>query len=271
MPTPLGNLRDITLRALDVLSASDVIYCEDTRVTAKLCSAYGIKTRLERSDEHTQDKRIAEIITAVKDGRIVSLVSDAGTPGISDPGSKVIAACHAARIHVTVLPGASAVVTAYAGSGLIAPGFTFLGFLPPKAGARRTHLQEWRAHPCVLMFYEAPQRVAGLLEDVRDVMGNRHVVVARELSKRYETYYTGDVETVLQAIDHKNFKGEVVVMIAPSDEEMVDDEAKLDVLLQEELRKLSLKEAVAVVTSKTGLPRKTVYARALLLGKSHDD
>ena len=265
----MGNLRDITLRALDILAASDVIYCEDTRVTNKLCAAYGIKAKLERSDEHTETKRVLEIIAAVQQGKIVSLVSDAGTPGISDPGMKIVAACRAQNTPVFPVPGPSAVTTALSGSGFLTDSFSFLGFLSTKSGVRRQDLQKWKDVPSTLVLYEAPQRVADLLKDVAAILGQREIVIARELTKLYERFYRGTPDSLADEIDTDKFKGEVVVLIAPAGDEE-QQEIDLDGLLRDALQKASLKEAVAQVTAQTGLPRKTVYARALSLGRDDD-
>lgn len=246
-----------------------MIYCEDTRVTQKLCSAYGIKAQLERSDEHTEMKRVVEIIAAVQQGKIIALVSDAGTPGISDPGMKIVSACRAQNIPVFPVPGASAVVTALSGSGMVTDTFSFLGFLSTKTGVRRQDLHDWKEIRSTLILYEAPQRVEALLQDIALVMGQRQVVIARELTKLYERFYSGTPETLLQQIDNDDFRGEVVVLIAPSAGEE-KKEVDIDALLTEALKKVSLKEAVAQVTAETGLPRKTIYARALSLGREND-
>lgn len=264
--TPLGNLRDITLRALDILAAADVIYCEDTRVTQKLCSAYGIKAALERSDEHTEMKRVVDIVRAIQEGKVIALVSDAGTPGISDPGMKIVAACRAQNMPVYPVPGASAAVAALSASGIVTDSFSFLGFLSTKSGVRRQDLQTWKNVPTTLIVYEAPQRVAALLQDIVVVMGQRRVIIAREITKLYERFYDGTPDALAELIDDDSFKGEVVVLIAPGAQEA--KEIDLDGLLQEALAKTSLKEAVAQVTAATGLPRKTVYARALALGRN---
>lgn len=263
----MGNLRDITLRALDILAAADVIYCEDTRMTQKLCTAYGIKAQLERSDEHTEMRRILDIIAAIQQGKIVALVSDAGTPGISDPGMKIVAACRAQNIPVFPVPGPSAAVAALSASGMVTDSFSFLGFLSTKSGVRRQDLAAWKDVRSTLILYEAPQRVAALLQDIAVILGQRRMVIAREITKLYERFYHGTPDTLAEQIDSDDFKGEVVVLIAPGsgDEKAVVD---VDGLLKAALQKTSLKEAVAQVTAETGLPRKTVYARALALGKN---
>jgi 16S rRNA (cytidine1402-2'-O)-methyltransferase len=262
--TPIGNLRDITLRALDVLNAAKVIYCEDTRVSQKLLSAYGIHAKLERCDEHTEDKRAVQIIQQIKDGKVIALISDAGTPGISDPGSKLVAALRVANTNIVAIPGPSAVISALSASG-IEGAFLFLGFLPVKSGARRKVLQEYKDLNAVIALYEAPQRVSELLADIAAILGERQVTIARELTKRFERFYVGTPETLQSQIDHDDFKGEVVVLIHYGVTESLWSEDKIDKALQSALKKSSLKQAVADVTAASGLPRKVVYARALAL------
>lgn len=269
MATPIGNLRDITLRALDILSASDMIYCEDTRVTQRLLSAYGIHKPLERCDGHTEQKRAEEIITAIKNGKIIVFASDAGTPGISDPGTKLVAACIAAGLTVSPVPGASAAIAAFSAAASLSTGnFMFLGFLPLKSGARRKILHQYISLEAVLVFYEAPQRVPALLEDIQAIMGEREVVIARELTKLHERFYRGTPAQLLIQIQHDNFKGEIVAMIMPSAaEEGGWDEGRIDRELAVLLTEHSLKESVAQVTAQSGISRKIVYARALAIGR----
>jgi 16S rRNA (cytidine1402-2'-O)-methyltransferase len=266
--TPIGNLRDITLRALDILKAAAVIYCEDTRVTQKLLSFYGIQARLERCDEHKEAAQAKHIVDHIQKKDIVALVSDAGTPGISDPGAKVIAACREAGVNVYPIPGASAGIAALSASG-VEGGFLFLGFLPLKSGARRKILLQYKNIDATVVLYEAPQRVADVLTDIEAILGERHVTIAREVTKLHETFYTGTPRELISAIGHKDFKGEVVMLISSGETASLWDDAKIDQELQKLLKKKPLKEAVADVTAQTGLPRKVVYARALALQK-HD-
>jgi 16S rRNA (cytidine1402-2'-O)-methyltransferase len=267
--TPIGNLRDITLRALDILSLADVVYCEDTRVTGRLLSAYGLSKKLERCDDHTEERRAAEIITAIREGKIIAYVSDAGTPGISDPGVNLAAACHAANVIVSPIPGASAAIAAISAAGISQSGhFLFLGFMPPKSGARRKVFHEHQTTQATLVFYEAPQRVAEMLEDIQAIMGSREIIIAREITKLHENFYRGTPDSLKDAVNHADFKGEVVILIPPVAETGNNwNDEKIDQELQKLLTDLSLKEAVAKITAQSGLPRKVVYARALGLAR----
>lgn len=270
--TPIGNLRDISMRALDVLHAADVVLCEDTRVAQKLLSVFGLHKKLERCDEHMEKRRIAETVEHIRAGKIFAFISDAGTPGISDPGAMLVAGCREAGVPVSPVPGASAVIAAVSVTGLepMTP-FTFLGFLPVKSGARRKVFQEWRDLSTALVLYEAPQRVGATLDDIAAILGQRHIMIARELTKLHETLYSGTPEELIRYVSEQaNFKGEVVLVIHPSEngtEQALWDEVRVDMALTELLPAMSLKEAVANVTAQSGLPRKTVYARALMLDK----
>lgn len=266
---PIGNLRDITLRALDILTLADVIYCEDTRVTQRLLSAYGLSKKLERCDDHTEHRRAAEIVAAIKEGKIIAFVSDAGTPGISDPGVALAAACHDADVMVSPIPGPSAAIAAISAAGISQTGnFMFLGFLPPKSGARRKIFHEQQNTQATLVLYEAPQRVEEMLEDIQAIMGERQIVIGREITKLHETFYRGTPSTLASEVTKPNFKGEVVLLILPATEEETGwSDDRIDQELRNLMTDISLKEAVAIVTAKSGLPRKSVYARALGLGR----
>lgn len=274
MATPLGNLRDITLRALDILTAADAVYCEDTRVTKRLMSAFGIQTPLHRCDEHTQKKCAEDIISAVKSGKIIVLVSDAGTPAISDPGAQLVAACWTHGVMVSPVPGPSAVTAGLSASGLLQDtnGFTFLGFLPPKSGARRSILKKWQDIPTTLVFYEAPQRVEELLQDIAATLGECRVVIARELTKMHERFYHGTPTELLAEAQKPDFKGEVVVMVVTEPglaQEWTSE--TIQSALRKEMQNTRMKEAVARVTAISGLPRKLVYAEALAMDQDGND
>ena len=262
--TPIGNLRDITLRALDILTLADTVYCEDTRVAGRLLSFYGLNKKLERCDDHTETRRSAQIIEAIKEGKIIAYLSDAGTPGISDPGSQLAAACHVANVPVSPIPGPSAAIAAMSAAGIENGHFIFLGFLPPKSGARRKVFQEYQNLQATIILYEAPQRVAEMLEDITAILGEREVIIAREITKLHEKFYRGTPVELMPAVTSDDFKGEVVVLIPPALETANSwTEEKIDQELQKLLQDLSLKEAVAKVTALSGLARKVVYARAL--------
>ncbi len=265
--TPIGNLRDITLRGLDVLAAAETVFAEDTRVTGKLLSAYGLKARLERCDAHTEAETVAKVEKIVGQKKIAALVSDAGTPGISDPGAWLVKNCREKGIPVFPIPGPSAALAALSGSGLTPPHFLFLGFLSPKMAARRQELLGFQAVVATLVMYEAPQRLADLLADIKAIYGDRHVVVARELTKLHEEFIHGSASEVSAQIEGREIKGEVVVLVAPDTTSVGEwTNENIDQLLINLMQQYSLKEAVAQVTAKTGHPRKKIYARALSLG-----
>ncbi|HEX4506783.1 MAG TPA: 16S rRNA (cytidine(1402)-2'-O)-methyltransferase [Alphaproteobacteria bacterium] len=265
--TPIGNLGDMTRRAVDCLTDADVIACEDTRVTAKLLSAYGIKTPMLAYHEHNAARMRPLLVDRLKRGEIVALVSDAGTPLVSDPGYKLVEAAIADDIPLTAAPGASALLTALVLSGLPSDRFLFAGFLPPKSPARRTEIRTLAAVPATLIFYEAPQRLAKALEDLTDMLGPRPAAVARELTKRFEEVRRDRLDSL--AAHYRGApqpKGEIVILVGPPDTAAAEaSEVDLDAALEAALAKYSVKEAAALVAAETGLPRRTVYARALAL------
>lgn len=267
--TPIGNLRDITLRALDVLTAADRIACEDTRVTAKLLAAYGLKKSLTPYHDHNAAAARPKLLAAIADGAAVALVSDAGTPLISDPGYKLAAEAAAAGHRVVPIPGPSAAVAALSAAGLPSDKFLFAGFPPQKGGKRARWLAPLLAIDATLILYEGPSRLADTLQAVADVAPDRPVAVMRELTKLYEEHRRG---TAVELAAHYRAagppKGEIVVLIGPPDAaEGETGEAELDALLGRALASMSVKDAAKTVAAATGLPKKTVYARALELGK----
>jgi 16S rRNA (cytidine1402-2'-O)-methyltransferase len=270
--TPLGNLRDISLRALDVLAQADVIAAEDTRVTAKLLARHGITTHQLSLHAHNERKRSAEIVALLAAGKRVALVSDAGTPGISDPGALVVAAVAAAGYAVVPIPGPSAVIAALSVSGLGTEPWLFCGFLPPAAGARRTAIARLKELPFTLILYEAPHRVATTLGALLTAFGpERRVVLARELTKRFESIFRGSLAAAQEwlAADPNHSRGEFVVIVeaptTPLQAEAAADavERTLTTLLAE----LPLAQAVRLAATLSGVPRKRLYARALALAK----
>jgi 16S rRNA (cytidine1402-2'-O)-methyltransferase len=217
--TPIGNLEDITLRALRVLRGADLIACEDTRQTRKLLSHYGIATPTVSYHEHNERERAAELIEKLRSGGRVALVSDAGTPAISDPGVILGAEAAAAGITVIPIPGASAAVTALSASGLDTGEFRFVGFPPSRAGARRQFLEALQADPATLIIYEAPHRIAGTLRDAREVFGpDRRAVLVRELTKVHEEFLRGNLTALEQEIAVRGeVRGEITLLIAGAD------------------------------------------------------
>lgn len=262
--TPIGNLRDITLRALDVLAAADLVLAEDTRVTAKLLSAYGLKAKLERCDDHASARAAEIAIERLREGAVVALVSDAGTPMVSDPGFVVARAAIAEGLPVHPIPGASSLLAALCIAGLPADRVTFAGFLPPKSGARRTALEELRTARQTLVFFESGPRLADSLADMAEVLGPRPAAVARELTKLYEECVRGSLSEL--AIDPRcqSPKGEIVIVVAPGEVEAAS-EGDVDAALTEALTRLPPGEAAAEVSKALNLPRKPLYKRALEL------
>lgn len=267
MGTPIGNLRDITLRALDVLKDVAVIAAEDTRVTAKLLQHYGIAAKLSALHEHNEARAIGPLLAALHEGKSVALVSDAGTPGMSDPGARLVAAARAAGYKVSPVPGASAAVAAFSVSGLSARHFLFYGFLAARAAERRQELARLAAYPFALVFFEAPHRVVDALTDMAAVLGaQRRVVIARELTKMFETIHACALDEAadwLSANEHRR-KGEFVLVIegaAPTAVHAEEAQRTLEVLLSA----LPLKQAVTLATRITGAKRNSLYALALQL------
>jgi 16S rRNA (cytidine1402-2'-O)-methyltransferase len=210
--TPIGNMEDITLRALRVLQEADLIAAEDTRHTGVLLARHGLKKPFVSYHEFNEARRTPELLVQLQQGRQIALVSDAGMPTLSDPGQRLIRAAIGAGIAVEVVPGVSAVTAALAGSGLGGP-FLFFGFLPHKSGQRRASLTRLAPLPYALVFFESPYRLLKSLGDMRDVLGNRSVVVARELTKKFEEFLRGDIESILKKLENRSIKGEITVIV----------------------------------------------------------
>ncbi len=211
--TPIGNLKDITFRAVETLKSVDLIAAEDTRHTKNLLDAYEIKKPLTSFFEHNEDRKTGEMIEMLKAGKNIALVSDAGTPGISDPGYVLIKAAKENNVPMTVIPGACAAIVALTLSGLPAHNFTFEGFLPVKSGARRNKLEEFKGQERTVIFYESPHRVLKTLEDIKEVLPESIVVCARELTKMFEEVKQGTAEELLQHFTSHPPKGEFVILI----------------------------------------------------------
>ncbi len=265
--TPIGNLEDMTFRAVNTLKDVDLIAAEDTRHSRKLLTHFGITTRLTSYYDHNQTLKGEQIIAALLQGKQVALISDAGTPCISDPGYQLVRDALAAGIKVVPIPGACAAVAALAMAGLPTNSFTFAGFPPNKEGKRRTFLAALASAHGTVVLYEAPHRVAATLADIAAVLGERRVVVARELTKRFEEALHGTAGQVRELMQDGRERGEVVLLIAPADEQSQQDTGSLpEEQLQQALRQgHSVKEAAALVAAVTGLPRRELYAQALLL------
>lgn len=262
--TPIGNLRDITLRALDVLSAADLILAEDTRVTGKLLSAYAISGKMERHDEHAAERARPKALAVLESGGRVALVSDAGTPLISDPGYRLVREAAAAGYPVHPIPGASALLAGLSVAGLPSDRILFAGFPPPRSAARRSFLAEVAGVRATLVFFEGASRLGDSLADMAAVFGPREAVVGRELTKLYETVVRGPLDQLAADPTLTAPKGEIVILVAPGrDTEASADDA--DMALREALARLKPAEAAGEVAKALGLARRDLYRRALEL------
>ncbi len=268
--TPIGNLRDLSLRALDVLGQVEVIAAEDTRVTAGLLAHYDIRARLVSLHEHNERKRAAAIIEWLESGKRVALVTDAGTPAISDPGALLVRAISEAGYAIVPVPGASAVTAALSASGIAAPQWLFLGFLPAASAPRRAALERVRVLPYALVFYEAPHRIAATVAALAAGLDpQREIVIARELTKRFETLHRcalADAPGWLAA-DVDRVRGEFVLIVAAPRDAPAGDAGEHDALLKPLLAELPLAQAVRIAVAQSGAARNRLYQRALALQK----
>lgn len=271
--TPIGNLGDITLRAIETLKNADLIACEDTRTTGVLLARHAIATPTTPYHEHNAAEARPRLIRRLKAGERIALVSDAGTPLVSDPGFKLVEAALEAGASVTTCPGPSAVIAALSVAGLPTDRFLMAGFLPARAAARRTALQQIRSIEATLVFLEAPHRLAESLGDMVAVLGPRPAAVARELTKRFEEVRRAPLDQLAtHYADAGAPKGEIVVVIGPPDDAtMAPDHAGIDARLRALLETHRVGEAAALLAAETGLPRRTLYARALELTREAPD
>ena len=263
MSTPIGNLGDITLRALDVLAGANIIICEDTRVTRKLLTRYAIATPTLPYNDHNARRVLPKLMERLNDGESLALVTDAGTPLISDPGYRLAKAAIEASVPLHTLPGASAALAGLVLSGLPTDGFFFAGFSPPRETARRRRFTELAAVPGSLIFFESARRLAASLSDMHHALGDRPAAIAREITKLHEEVRRGTLSEL--AAHYANAgppKGEIVIVVAPPLAREIDADA-LRAALTEALAKLSLRDAVAQVSADTGRPRRDVYRLAL--------
>ncbi len=265
--TPIGNLGDISARALAVLRGVDVVLCEDTRHSARLLTHFGIATPTSPLHDHNEEGRLPGLLAQLRDGRRMALISDAGTPVMSDPGFRLVRAALAEGLVVTGVPGPNAAVMALTLSGLPPAPFLFLGFPPPRPAARLTAFGALRAAEraglsATLVWYEAPHRLAETLADLAASFGPRPAAVARELTKRFEEVRRDTLDRLATHYGAEDARGEITLVVGPAPEELADD---LDGQLRQAMAGNSLKDAAALVSAATGLPRRTVYARALAL------
>jgi len=265
--TPIGNLGDITVRALETLAGADLIACEDTRVTRKLLDRYAITTPLTPYHDHNAATARPKLLRRLAEGAAIALVSDAGTPLISDPGYKLVRAAQQAGYAVTALPGASAPLAALAVAGLPTDQFFFTGFLPPKQAARRARIGELARIPATVVLFETGPRLAATFADLAAGFGDREAALCRELTKLHEEVRRGDLAALAQQIGASEIRGEMVIVIAPPPAGERPHAGDADVLLRQALARVSLKDAVGEVASATGLPRRELYQRALALTK----
>jgi 16S rRNA (cytidine1402-2'-O)-methyltransferase len=270
--TPIGNLGDITLRALATLAAADAILCEDTRNTGKLLERYDIRAPLRAYHDHNASKVRPAILEELKAGKALALVSDAGTPLINDPGYKLATEAIALGIKVEMLPGPSAPVMALALSGLPSDRFLFAGFLPPKSAARRTRLTELAGVQSTLIFFDTAPRIEATLADIAAVLPGRTVAVARELTKLYEEVLRGAPETLAETIAARGgLKGEITLVISPPPEGAgVLSQLEIDAKLIQAMSHMSLSQAAAALALSLNLPKRDLYARALELKEIGD-
>jgi 16S rRNA (cytidine1402-2'-O)-methyltransferase len=269
--TPIGNLEDITYRAVRILGEVDLIAAEDTRHSLKLLNHFGISKPLTSYFDHNQQFKGERILNALRRGKSVALISDAGTPCISDPGFQLVRDAVAENIPVVPVPGACAAVAALAASGLPTDNFTFAGFPPSRQGKRRTFLSDMNALPGTLVLYEAPHRLVGTLSDIREILGERQVIVARELTKIYEEFIRGSASEVIAAVSQDIVRGEVVILIAAGEgtpQETEPLEQVLDRLMADGT--LSIKDVAKQAAIISGVSRSEAYSEALRLKNDPD-
>lgn len=263
--TPIGNRGDITLRALSVLSKADIICCEDTRTSLKLLQTFGINKPLWPYHDHNGDKVRPKIINALKENKIIALISDAGMPLISDPGYKLVRACYENHLPLTTIPGASAVLAGLVLSGMPSDRFMFCGF------AQAKDFPDLKSIPATLLFFEAPQRLLESVNAMQSHFPDRDIAVVREITKRFEETVFGTYSDVIQHFSEQpSIKGEFVIVLSPPKKQVVEN-AEIDAALTKLMQDHSLKEASQIVAQTLGLSRKQVYQRALLVKDGRQD
>lgn len=257
--TPIGNLSDITLRALHVLARADLVYCEDTRQTRKLMERFALRPKLRTYHDHSGDQERARVLEELASRKVVALVSDAGTPLISDPGHKLVRDARAAEVTVCAIPGPSAVLTALTASGQEIDRFFFEGFLPNKRAARRERLGKLGEIPGALVFYEAPGRLAATLADLAEVLAGRTATVARELTKLHEENRSGSLSDLAEHYADANPRGEIVIVVGPPSEQDEVTDTAIETALAGLLETMSLRDASRELASHYGISRKRIY------------
>lgn len=262
--TPIGNLGDISLRALSILARADIVYCEDTRHSRTLMSHYGLETHLRPYHEHNAASQRFVILDELAAGRRIALISDAGTPLISDPGFKLVREAAEAGHTVIAIPGASATLTALTAAALPTDAFFFAGFLPPREGARRSRIKELATIPGTLVFFEAPTRVGAALANLAAVLGDRPAAVARELTKLHETVERGSLSKLAASFGATDTRGEIVILVGHGEAAVTTDDA-IEAALRTALREMSLRDASRSVAEALNLPKARVYDIGLAL------
>ena len=269
--TPIGNLRDVTLRALDVLASADCVYAEDTRQTRRLLDAYGIRTVLKTYHDHNGAAMRPQIESEIEAGRSVALVSDAGTPLISDPGFKLVRDLRETGLQVTPIPGASALTAALSAAGLPTDTILFAGFLPPKSKARKSRLSELSGTDLTLVVYETGNRLKDTLRDVDAVFGDPQIVMARELTKLFETFWSGKASGLIEALETDGPpKGEIVLLVSVETQTEAASQDEIDAFLKARLAADGAKGAANAAAAQFGLPKRDLYARAVTLKSDTD-
>jgi len=264
--TPIGNLGDITIRALDILQLADYVVCEDKRITGKLLTNYGLKKNILPYHDHSTEKDRTKITDLIKSGNLIAMVSDAGMPMISDPGYKLVQSCIDQDIHITSLPGANAPMTALQLSGLPSENFTFIGFLPNKTNARKNTLKKWQTSPATLITFESPKRLLTTIQDIHTIYGDRQIAIARELTKLHEDIRRGTtLELITYYKDQPTPKGEIVLLIAPHTQAETPDEKIIKAELKTALITMKTKEASRTIATKYDLNPTEIYDLALSL------
>lgn len=263
--TPIGNLKDMTFRGIEVLKEVDAIACEDTRVSLKLLNHYGIAKPLMSYHDHNAAGMLPRLLDLLRQGKKLAYITDGGMPLISDPGFKLIAACQAENIPHTVIPGASAPLMALCLSGLSSARFTFCGFLPPKSGARQTELEGLRHLSSTLILFESPKRLVAFLRDAQATLGDRQGAVCREMTKLFETTQRGFLSSLESHYTAHPPRGEIVVVIEGAKDTLAPPEEEIIKHLQKALETCSLKEAATLVSQALGLPKREIYQHALIL------
>lgn len=259
--TPIGNLSDISKRAIEMLESATVILCEDTRHSGKLLAHLGIKKKLVSLHDHNEEERIPSIISLLQEGKDIALISDAGTPGISDPGYKLVRHVVGSGISVSPIPGPAAFVSALAASGLATDSFFFGGFLPSKKSERRNRLEELRSIPGTLIFYETPHRIEAAISDCLQILGNRTAVIARELTKLHEEFIRGSLSEISDTLRNRELKGEMVLMIdRHGDEETIENTLSVSEIVKSLKQEgHDSKSALKLAAKKLGISKSEAY------------